>query len=380
MSKERLLYIDNLRVLLIILVILFNLALLYGSQLDNRPYHGSQPPGTIKSVFESIIYISFFAVTESFFMGFFFMISGYFTPGSYDRKGAWPFFKDRLLRLGIPLLIYIFFIDPIMGYAIALSTKGFTGSFLDFLALYIGNYGVLGSGPLWFLEALLIFNGAYVLWRQLVKSVNIESKIPGNKAIAIFALILGIVTFIVKVWLPSGWNFEPLNFEIPFFPQYIAMFIVGLIAYRGNWFLQISKETGKFWFRISVVLLILFPFLLGLYMTTGNPTRHYGGFYWQSFTYALWEQFIGIAIIIALSSIFREKYSTRGRLLEAMSKSAYTVYIIHIPIIIFLALSLQGITMDPLLKFALVAPLAVAICFLIGNYIRKLLELTSFCV
>lgn len=374
MSKERLLYIDNLRILLIILVILFNLALLYGSPLDDRPYHESQPPGIIESVFEGIFYISFFAVTESFFMGFLFMISGYFTPGSYDRKGAWPFFKDRLLRLGIPLLFYIIFIDPTMGYAIALSTKGFTGSFLDFLALYIGNYGVLGSGPLWFLEALLIFNGAYVLWRQLVKSANTESKIPGNKTIAIFALILGIVTFIVKIWLPSGWNFEPLNFEIPFFPQYIAMFIVGLIAYRGNWFLQIPKEMGKFWFRISVVLLMLFPFLLGLYMTTGNPTRHYGGFYWQAFTYALWEQFIGIAIIIALSGIFCEKYNTQGKLLEAMSKSAYAVYIIHIPIIIFLAFSLQRITMYPLLKLALVAPLAVAVCFLIGNYIRKLMD------
>jgi len=55
-----------------------------------------------------------------------------------------------------------------------------------------------------------------------------------------------------------------------------------------------------------------------------------------------------------------------------MSKNAYTVYIIHAPIIVFLALSLQGIIMNPLLKFALVAPLAVAVCFLIGNYIRKI--------
>ena len=375
MSKERLFFIDNLRILLIILVIMFNLALLYGSPIGNRPYHGSQPPGIIESIIESTLYLSFLAVTESFFMGFFFMISGYFTPGSYDRKGALLFFKDRLLRLGIPLLFYIIFIHPIMGYAISLSTKQFSGSFLDFLALYIGNYRVLGSGPLWFLEALLIFDGAYVLWRRWVKSAKLESKIPGNKAIAIFALFLGVVTFIVRIWIPSYWNFEPLNFEIRFFPQYIAMFIVGLIAYRGNWFLQIPKETGKLWLRVSIVLIMLFPFLLELYTVTGNPTRYYGGFYWQAFTYALWEQFIGMAIIIALSSIFREKYNTRGRLLEAMSKNAYTVYIIHAPIIVFLALSLQGITMNPLLKFALVAPLAVAVCFLISNYIRKILGL-----
>lgn len=372
MPKERLFYIDNLRTLLIILVILFNLALLYGSPLGDRPYHGNQPPGIIESVFESIFYISFFAVTESFLMGFFFMISGYFTPGSYDRKGTWHFLKDRLLRLGIPLLFYIIFIDPAMGYTIALSTEGFNGSFLNYLTLYTGNYRVLGSGPLWFLEVLLIFNCAYVLWRRLVKSANIESKIPGNKTIAIFALTLGIVTFIVRIWLPSGWSFEPLNLEIPFFPQYIAMFIAGLIAYRGNWFLQMPKETAKLWFRISVVLLMLFPFLLGLYMATGDLIRHYGGFYWQAFIYALWEQFTGIAIIIALSGIFREKYNAQGRFLEAMSKSAYTVYVIHVPVIVSLALSLQGIIMDPLLKYALVSLLAVAICFLTSNYIRKL--------
>jgi len=73
---------------------------------------------------------------------------------------------------------------------------------------------------------------------------GIWSKIPGNKTIAIFALIFGVVTFIVRIWIPSYWNFEPLNLGIPFFPQYITMFIVGLIAYRGNWFLQIIQRNG----------------------------------------------------------------------------------------------------------------------------------------
>jgi glucan biosynthesis protein C len=34
------------------------------------------------------------------------LIAGYFTPGSHNRKGAGPFLRDRLVRLGIPLLIY----------------------------------------------------------------------------------------------------------------------------------------------------------------------------------------------------------------------------------------------------------------------------------
>jgi fucose 4-O-acetylase-like acetyltransferase len=63
----------------------------------------------------------FLVVTQFFFMGFFFMISGYFSPGSYDKKESMPFFKDRLLELGIPLLFYIIIIDPLINYALALS-------------------------------------------------------------------------------------------------------------------------------------------------------------------------------------------------------------------------------------------------------------------
>ena len=320
---------------------------------------------------ESIFYVFFLAVNQSFFMGFFFMISGYFTPGSYDKKGYLPFFKDRLVRLGIPLLFYIIFIDPLINYALALS-EGFTGSFPDFLGSYIRNYSGLGSGPLWFLESLLIFSGFYVLYRLLVKSTGRKCKIPGNRTIGIFAIILGIVTFIVRIWLPLGWNFELLNLQIPFFPQYIAMFIIGLMAFRGNWFMQISEKTGKLWSWIAIALLIILPVLLLLYMNAGDPAMLAGGFHWQSFTYALWEQFIGVAIIIALTVLFRDKCNYQGRFLKAMSKSAYTVYIFHAPIIVFLALGLRGIILDPLIKFVLVAPLAVGICFLLSNYIRKL--------
>lgn len=350
MSKDRLLFIENLRIPLIILVILVHLAITYGAPVGDWYYQEFEA-----GMIESIFYVFLLAVSQSFFMGFFFLISGYFTPGSYDRKGAWHFFKDRLLRLGIPLLFYIIFIDPLIV-----------------LDLYIGNYKGLATGPLWFVETLLIFAIFYSIWRWLTKSTDRESKIPGNTTIAIFAFILGVVTFIVRIWFPIGWYFELLHLQISFFPQYIAMFIVGLIACRGNWFLQISEKTGKLWSWIAVALLILFPVLFFLFMYAGDPALLAGGLYWQTFTYALWEQFLGVAIIITLTVLFRKKYNYQGRLLKAMSASVYTVYIFHAPIIVLLALSLRGIMINPLLKFVLVAPLAVSICFLLSNYIRKL--------
>jgi glucan biosynthesis protein C len=187
--------------------------------------------------------------------------------------------------------------------------------------------------------------------------------------IAIFAFSLGLVTFIVRIWLPMGWNFALLNFQIPYFPQYILMFIIGLIAYRGNWFLQISEKTGKLWFQITAILIVLFAAFPAL---SDDPTRFFGGFYWQALIYALWEQFLCVAVIITLTVLFRKKFNNQGRLSKEMSASAYTVYVFHAPIIVFLAVSLQGIVLNPLLKFILVAPLAVGVCFILSNYIRQI--------
>ena len=97
-----------------------------------------------------------------------------------------------------------------------------------------------------------------------------------------------------------------------------------------------------------------------------------GGVTWQALDYALWEQFLAVAIIISLTITFCEKFNSQGKLAKTLSANAYTTYILFAPIIVLLAISLRGIALDPLLKFALVSPLAVFLCFSISHLVRKL--------
>ena len=76
-SKPRLLYIDNIRILLTILVILHHLAIGYGAPGDNIYVEAGEI-----SMVSTILMTLFVAINQAFFMGFFFMISSYFTPGS----------------------------------------------------------------------------------------------------------------------------------------------------------------------------------------------------------------------------------------------------------------------------------------------------------
>src|ERR1700754_2688526 len=91
-------YIDTLKVLLTILVVLHHCFITYGA-----PGGGIYGEKTTKKLAFDPMTI-FVSVNQSFFMGFFFFLSAYFIKPSYDRKGASRFLADRLLRLGLPLV------------------------------------------------------------------------------------------------------------------------------------------------------------------------------------------------------------------------------------------------------------------------------------
>ncbi|HCO93102.1 MAG TPA: hypothetical protein DIU00_03985, partial [Phycisphaerales bacterium] len=343
MEKVRLFFIDNLRILLITLVMMIHLSITYGGEVGL--YYRDGQADTLSS----ILLTWHNAVVQAFSMGLFFMIAGYFTPVSYYHKGPRRFLKDRLLRLGIPMLCYDFIIGPLMAYPlIKVGAEEPGGSYLDFLTRYYGTFHI-GTGPLWFVETLLIFAICYALWRAFVKvpspAVQDETEPPGNLKSAIFILALASVTFIVRIWLPVGWGFRPLNLQFPFFPQYIFMFIVGIVAYRRNWLTRIPNAMGRLWLCVAVVMIVIVsPVLLTLGgAIKGNIALFLGGLHWQCFSYALWEQLTGVALIIGLPTLFRKRLNRQGRLARAMAGSAYTAYIIHAPVVILVTIAIRNI-------------------------------------
>lgn len=368
-ATSRLPFIDNLRVLLTILVVLHHLMIIYaGSGSWGLYTEGRQ------DILTGVLGTWFCAVNQAYFMGFFLLISAYFVSGSYDRKGAWHFLKDRLIRLGLPLIIYSWIISPLSYIVVTYVTQGRIMPLSSYLPG--GAFeGLLGAGPLWFVEALLIFTIGCVLWRRFFRPnwpVKTDSRFPSNRAVVLFAVLMAAATFVVRLWHPMGWSFSPLNLQFPFFVQYIALFIVGLIAYRRNWLASLSGTTGKRWLIVAIVLILIFiPLAVaGGAMETDEPFR--GGLYWQAMAYALWESLLSVSMCIGLTYLFRRYANRQGRLAKFLSPNAYAVYIIHAPVITVTALVLQNVDVYPLLKFGLAALVALPLCFVLSNLIRKL--------
>ena len=110
MSKSRLFYIDNLRIFLIGLVVLLHLNITYGAPGDW--YYNESEAGMPEVILQAMFNIT----NQAFFMGMFFFISAYFTAASINRKTTAVFLKDRLVRLGIPLVFFYFILNPLTNY------------------------------------------------------------------------------------------------------------------------------------------------------------------------------------------------------------------------------------------------------------------------
>jgi surface polysaccharide O-acyltransferase-like enzyme len=77
-------------------------------------------------------------------------------------------------------------------------------------------------------------------------------------------------------------------------------------------------------------------------------------------------------MVIVLLIWFRRRFNQQGKVARGMSSSTYAVYFIHAPILVATGLLFRDVSLHPLIKFALIGPLSVGLCFLIGYYLRKL--------
>jgi hypothetical protein len=367
----RLLFVDNLRVYLTILVVVFHLMITYSNTGSWYYIEGREDFAT------TALGAWFAASSQAYFMGLFLLISAYFIPGSYDRKGPKRFLADRLVRLGLPLVIYEWVLRPLLIYLDRRVRSGLQEPLIPWLTQrYFPSTEVLGAGPLWFIETLLIFSLFYVLWRVATRTrgavaPRAEGSFPGNGVIALFAAALGLVAFLIRTVLPVGWSWRLLNLQFPFFAQYIALFIVGLIAYRRDWLRALPERQGRAWTWAAGGLLLAFWPLLGLGGMDQGFEPYAGGWHWQALAYALWESFLGLAMCIALIALFRRRLNTQGALARFLTRHAYAVYLVHGPVVTGVAIALAALTWHPLAKWVIASLIAVPACYLVAWVLLK---------
>lgn len=363
---SRVFYIDNLRVFLITLVIVHHLAIGFGAP-GGWYYVIPATPSFVTATVLSLFVI----VNQAFFMSLFFFVSAYFTPRSLEKKGTLRFIYDRLVRLGIPLAVYYFILNPTLAYMGFRFRGERECGYLQFM-MREGNL-YFGPGPLWFIVALLLFTTAYLLLATVHQRYSVSRfalHYPSNKAVLLFVTLITLIAFTVRLLFPMG--VLVFGLQPAFFPLYISFFIFGIQAYRNDWLGQLKDRQARLWFRLALACIIALPVIFelgGVSRGLGGAFR--GGFTLQSLVYVLWESLVCIGISMKLLTMFRNRLNVTSPLTGLLSNSAYTVYIIHCFIVITATYLARNWPLPLLLSMLILIPPVVIICFFAAHFIRQ---------
>jgi glucans biosynthesis protein C len=364
--RSRLAYLDAIKVLLVVGVIAMHSAITYG--LDGSWYlesYEKMPGGLVAAV--TIL----LGTGWLFGLGLFFLIAGRLTGPSYDRKGARRFLKERLIRLGIPLVAYTLLVSPFLEYVSYRENDGGTGAVWPFVREQVWR---LAPGPTWFLEALLAFSLGYALLRVLRPEAWLPARRPlSGREIAGVALAIGGGAFAAHLLVPIG--SEQIHLQLAMFPQYVILFSLGAAAGRRGRLETISPGLQRRCGQAGLAAALLFPLVLwagGFFDGDAGEERFAGGLHWQAAAGALLEGVLATCLCLWAVSHFRRheaRYSTP--LVRRMSPSAYGAFIIHPPILVGLAFALGPLPLPAVLKFALVLTAGVAGSFGLTELARR---------
>jgi glucan biosynthesis protein C len=367
-TATRLGYVDNLRVLLTVLVLAHHSALTYGA----LPIWYWTEPSTSPSGIALMLLV---IVNQFYFMGFFFLLSGLFAPGSVDRKGPGAFARDRLLRLGVPLVAFWLVARPLLSLQSWPERRAEGESFLQFW------FTVGDVGPLWFAEVLLVMSLAYAAFRALrarsaarsaitdarsMTTVDAEPRPVRFRAIAGLVAVLTAATFLWRLVVPSGTYWELSGLPSPaYLPQYVILFVVGLLAVRRGWLTVLTVRQGRVALVVAIVSLGLALGGTALATAPGaGPLAQLGA--------SLAENVFAISTMVALLVLFRERFSGQPAWARWAARNSFAVYVIHPLVLVGVAMLFAPLDAPAGVKFFVLLALSVPLCWGFAHLLRKI--------
>ncbi len=375
MSDHRLYYLDNLKVLLIVLVIMHHVGQGYGPTGGWWFYTAAHP--------QKLEWMGrFFCVNASFFMGLFFMISGYFFAPSFDKKGFRKFTTDKLVRYGIPLVFaYGIMMPAVFYFNYELYSDNPSLPFYTFFQkIYLGTGPQpgwfrpiltwperrLGFGHLWFVENLLVYALLYAVLRVILRKTSFAGKFNLNVYLfsIAFILVVSVATIVVRNYHRVGDIQNVLGFlmiEVAHWPQYLGFLVAGIIARQTDLLRKFPSTFGHILLAAGLLMAssVYFPSLFPEFIHS-----------WKGRYFEIFETILGFSLSFGLIVFFRDHLNSSGKVSVTLSENAYAVYIFHYPIVIAIQYAFDGVNLDLLPKFFIAGILSVSASYAFSYLVR----------
>ena len=314
---DRLHSLDFLRAFALLMGVLLHILMLF-----LEPFDGSEP-----RLGASVVFIWI----HTWRMPLFMLLAGFFTALSLSKRDTGNYALNRLIRLGVPLLLLWSFIPAIDEEASRLYKIPELISYIFYDIPF-----TFRLDHLWFLYYLLIFYSVLLL---------IKTAVP-----VIYSFILGFelsLSRVLMVWLPILILLSPLNkptggiigndpitfgeVNLGSMLFMASFFMIGMQAYKSSKFLENLQRT-RFWLP-SLTIFSLIP--IGLLV--------WGGVKDEPFAFSgLLELWIvnslsgsaALLLVLSIMGLAMHKISSSGHLLRWLVRLSYPIYVFHLMFVI----------------------------------------------
>jgi glucans biosynthesis protein C len=344
---------DRLKVVLVCAVIVAHCAITYGA--DGGWFYQEGDDG---SVLAHVLTVPL-ALGALFAMGAFFYVAGCFVPASLDRKGLRRFTADRVVRLGIPVAVYVCLVVPAIEWLVA-ETAGPPRTAAD---IWADQLHELDAGPLWFAAALLIFSLGYATLTWFVR-IPVSTVPPRMSTLLVCAASIAGLSFVLRIWFPID-TFQVGALHVWQWGQCLGLFALGtFLGARGlTAFDRRLVVTCRWLLGIGA-----FAVLALIAASSADTDPLGGGLHWQSAAVAAIEGIVAVSATIVLLDVLRGwRRSGSGEL----ARRAFGAYVLQAPIIVIFALALRDLPVPGGIKLLLLAPASVAACFVLAGMLRR---------
>lgn len=326
---------------------------------------------------------------NAFIINTFFFIAGIFSFYSLRKYTNYDFTIKRTKRILIPLILGFLFILPPLSYYYYITYQHVTHvQFFDYFFLYwfglgskpagwVGHYPDMNLGHLWFLEHLFIYSLILVLFFQIFRWYNFQSKINFRYFFVSLIILMTAGTYIMKYYHPATEMTSLLGFiqiDYTHVLENFLLFYGGVLFAKFDYQHNLSLQTKKILFYVGIFLALL-PFIVFYLFINISSIFNDLAFF------APWESLTAITVAIGSVAYLDTVITTHSRTLAKLGEATYGIYVFHVIFVVFFQIMFENIIDNVIIKFAIVATLSIlssyGIFFIIQYLFNKVSKILS---
>ena len=338
----------------------------------------------VQDISTSTLVTYFILVSHTFRMELFFLLAGFFGHGLLQRRGSGNFLLSRAVRLGGPMVVGWFLLRPllvsgwIMGAASLRGDYHFWPGIRDgFASLSHLPAGLFTGSHLWFLYYLLVVTGLVFAVRVTVQ--NGVRLLAGNEMLTTlysrldaitawlahssWGLPLLLLPTAAALWWMHGWSVDTpdqsLSPNFPVLAIYSGCFVLGWAFARQP---AAFKAFGRITRSRALLLAAGLGATLWLSSIEGDPAHPH--FKAAHAGFALGYAILMWTMVMLTLDVFHRLCSRPNAAIRYLADSSYWIYLVHLPVVVWLQVAVAELPFHWALKWAMVTVATVAIALL----------------